>query len=97
MSTKRTIGPENLTANGATGAIEIGDSGRVYMSATGTFGTGSLALQTSRADGNFADSSVITALTAAGEGSGVLAPGVVVRANLSGATSPDINVQIITG
>lgn len=98
MSTKRTIGPVNLTANGSTSSIELGDSGRGTFLATGTFGGGTVALQVRLPDGNFATSTEVTqGLTAAGEVAFVLCAGVDCRLNLSGATSPDLNVQLITG
>ena len=99
MSTTRKI-TETLTANGATQAIGIGDSGRVYFMAAGDFGTpgGTVALQVRLPDGNFANSTEVTqGLSAAGEVGAILAPGVVVRLNLTGATSPNLNVQIVTG
>lgn len=98
MSTKRTVGPVNLTADGTTPSIELGDSGRGTFLAVGTFGGGTVALQVRLPDGTFQASTEVTqGLTAAGEVAFVLAPGVDCRLVLSGATSPDINVQLITG
>lgn len=100
MSTKRGVGPVNLTADGPTRPIELGDSGRGIMMAAGDFGTpgGTLAVQVRLPDGAFANSTEVTqSLTAAGEVAFVLAPGVECRLNLTGATSPDLNVQLITG
>ena len=100
MSTKRSVGPVNLTADGTTESIELGDSGRGVFMAQGDFGTpgGTVALQVRLPDGNFATSTEVTqGLTADGEIAFVLCPGVPCRLVLAGATSPNLNVQLITG
>lgn len=89
-----------LTDNGSTPSLELGPSGRLVMTAAGDFGTpaGTVNLEVRMPNGNWVLSGTISqSLGADGEVAGVLAHGLNVRATLGGATSPDLQIEVVTG
>lgn len=87
----------NLTGNGQTTAITVADGGRVLMIVDGgTWGSGTLALQAQDPADAWKD--IAAGLTADGQSEVILPKGesIDIRANLTGATSPDLDIWIIT-
>jgi hypothetical protein len=83
----------NLTADGQSATLTVPNGGQVLVTASGTWGSGSLVLQVS--DGtNWIN--LHTALTADGSATVDLPRGesYSVRVNLSGSTSPDLDVLV---
>lgn len=83
----------NLTADGDTAEIHwVGGPGTLAVD--GDFGGGTLKLQASFDGGStFVDEG--TSVTSAGVEEFDLPPGTILKANLSGGTTPDINVYIL--
>lgn len=97
MSTVRRV-DATLTDNGSTPSLELGSSGRLVMTAVGTFGGGTVNLEVQMPNNTWELSGTISqSLNAAGEVAGVLAHGTDVRATLAGATSPNVQVRIVSG
>lgn len=86
-------GPTNLTDNGSTTAV-MWHGGEIQVCATGTFGTGTVVLEYSYDEGTTWATVGSGSLTANGTFVEKVAPGPV-RATLSGASGPDINVELM--
>ena len=83
-----------LTADGQTSSVRFPSKTVIQIDATGTFGGGTLAPQKKGAGGTWAAISSET-LTAAGQINVEVPAGTDIRASLSGASSPDIDIHFI--
>lgn len=84
---------ENLDADGQTATYQY-EGGDGSYTAFGTFGSGTATLQYSIDGTTFIDVSSDAALTANGGVAITNLPPCSVRVNLSGSTSPDLNVHV---
>lgn len=84
----------NLTADGQTPEVNW-PGGTGTFAVYGTFGSGTAKLQVSLNEGStWLDVGTDTEFTANGIGNYELPPGSLLRADLSGATDPDLTVDI---
>ena len=85
----------NLTANGSTTGLQV--DGNIHIGATGTFGGGTLALEMSYDNATWfaaTDGNGTAATMTAADAKNMEVGECYIRLTLSGATSPDIDINI---